>query len=211
VTEYLTEEEKVEDIKEWWRENGRSVIAGIVIGAGGIFGWRFWGDYQEGQSEAASLAYADLREQMQAGAYEGARTAAATIVDEYARTPYAALAALEAAHAAVEQGDAQAAVERLEWVRAQARQESLRELASLRLARLLTAIERYDEAEAILDAGLPEAYAALEAEARGDIHRARGELEQAREAYERALALPGAPVEYLQMKRDDLGLPEPAQ
>ncbi|MEW8396328.1 MAG: tetratricopeptide repeat protein, partial [Candidatus Thiodiazotropha sp.] len=40
MSEYQTEEEQVEAIKRWWKENGTSVIAGLVIGLGGIFGWQ---------------------------------------------------------------------------------------------------------------------------------------------------------------------------
>jgi len=28
---YSTEEEQVEAIKKWWNENGKSIIAGIII------------------------------------------------------------------------------------------------------------------------------------------------------------------------------------
>ena len=31
---YKTEEEQVEAIKKWWQENGKSIIAGVVIAAG---------------------------------------------------------------------------------------------------------------------------------------------------------------------------------
>ena len=37
---YKTEEEQVEAIKKWWQENGKSIIAGVVIGITAIFGWR---------------------------------------------------------------------------------------------------------------------------------------------------------------------------
>ena len=33
---YTTEEQQVEVIKEWWKENGTSVIAGTVIGLVGL-------------------------------------------------------------------------------------------------------------------------------------------------------------------------------
>ena len=39
---YDSEQEQVEDIKKWWKENGRSVIAGLVIGLGGMVGWKSW-------------------------------------------------------------------------------------------------------------------------------------------------------------------------
>jgi predicted negative regulator of RcsB-dependent stress response len=205
VNEYLSEEEKVEALKQWWRENGRSVIAGVVLGAGTIFGWRYWVDHREDRAEAASFAYAQLQTQVESGALADARIQAQALIDEYPSTPYAGLAALEAARAAVEQGELEAAVAQLEWARAEARQESLRELARVRLARVLTSLQRYDEALEVLAGELPQAYLGLAAEIRGDIHRARGALEQARAAYDEALGYGGSASAYVRMKRDDLG------
>ncbi len=52
--EYETEEQQVEALKEWWAENGKAVIAGIVLGAGVIGGWTFWKGHQEKQAVIAS-------------------------------------------------------------------------------------------------------------------------------------------------------------
>ncbi|PAR85254.1 YfgM family protein, partial [Vibrio cholerae] len=41
---YDTEEQQVEAIKDWWKENGKAVIFGAVIGLGGLFGWRYYQD-----------------------------------------------------------------------------------------------------------------------------------------------------------------------
>ena len=51
-----TEEQQVEAIKKWWQENGKSLIAGIVIGLGGIVGWQGWQTYQIEQAEARQTA-----------------------------------------------------------------------------------------------------------------------------------------------------------
>ncbi|MGU3844696.1 YfgM family protein, partial [Vibrio diabolicus] len=41
---YDTEEQQVEAIKDWWKENGKAVIIGAVVGLGGLFGWRYYQD-----------------------------------------------------------------------------------------------------------------------------------------------------------------------
>ncbi len=41
---YDSEEQQVEAIKDWWKENGKAVIFGAVIGLGGLFGWRYYQD-----------------------------------------------------------------------------------------------------------------------------------------------------------------------
>ena len=42
MNEFVTDDEQVERIKKWWADNGSSVIAGLVIGIGGLLGWRYW-------------------------------------------------------------------------------------------------------------------------------------------------------------------------
>lgn len=207
MNDYMTEEEKVEAIKEWWRENGRSVLAGIVLGLGALFGWRGWVDYREGRAEAASALYAEMREVAQAGQTQAALTRGGRLRDDYASTPYAALGALEVARLAVQSGDLASAESELRWVMENARQVSIQELARLRLGRVLVAQDKLDEALTTLDSGsFGEAYDSLVNELRGDIHRARGERELAIEAYDRALATAGGSTEYLRMKRDDLAV-----
>ena len=41
------EREQVEALKKWWRDNGRSVIIGLVIGFGTLIGSRLWVNYTE--------------------------------------------------------------------------------------------------------------------------------------------------------------------
>ena len=42
MSEYQTDEEKVEAIRKWWRENGTAVVAGLVLGLAGLIGWQYW-------------------------------------------------------------------------------------------------------------------------------------------------------------------------
>jgi len=54
---YDTEEQQVEAIKDWWKENGKAVIIGAVVGLGGLFGWRYYQDSVIQASETASQSY----------------------------------------------------------------------------------------------------------------------------------------------------------
>ena len=64
---YTTEEQQVEVIKNWWKENGTSVIAGTVIGLVGLFGWRYYNEMQQNNQEAASQAYNEMTAQLAKG------------------------------------------------------------------------------------------------------------------------------------------------
>ena len=60
MDEHLTDQQQAEKLQRWWKENGAFVIAGLVIGIGGLFGWRQWEDYKLAQAENASAAYEQL-------------------------------------------------------------------------------------------------------------------------------------------------------
>ncbi len=53
IDPYASEDEQVEAIKKWLKENISSIIAGIIIGLGGIFGWQLWTNYQTDEAEQA--------------------------------------------------------------------------------------------------------------------------------------------------------------
>ena len=55
--EQYTDDERVEDLKKWWKENGTSIIVGIGLGLIAIFGWQYWGSHRTAQAEQASQAY----------------------------------------------------------------------------------------------------------------------------------------------------------
>ncbi|MFO7642581.1 MAG: tetratricopeptide repeat protein, partial [Candidatus Competibacteraceae bacterium] len=40
--EQYNDDERVDDLKKWWKDNGASIIAGIVLGLIAIFGWQYW-------------------------------------------------------------------------------------------------------------------------------------------------------------------------
>ena len=63
---YDTEEQQVEAIKDWWKENGKAVALGAVVGLGGIFGWRYYQDMQVSAQDAASQAYTSALTTLQA-------------------------------------------------------------------------------------------------------------------------------------------------
>lgn len=205
-----SDQEQLDELRKWWADNGRSIIAGAAIGLIALFGWRGWAAYQENLAEAASLHYMALREAVTGGNTDAVIEQAGRLKEDFASTPYAALAALELAKRKAEEGELEAAEEQLRWVLDQAAQETLRYTARIRLARVLTARARPDDALALLENDFPRAYTALVEETRGDALRARGDLEAARAAYDRAIASSRGNIEYLRMKRNDLGGETPA-
>jgi len=200
------EEEQVEAIKDWWKQNGMAVLGGAALGISALFGWRGWNSYQENQAAEASDIFAVVQEAANKNDTSALEEQTKTLRNDYASTPYASLAVLHEAKNKVEQGDNAAAEESLRWVIKNTKQDTVQNVARLRLARLLLAENKMDEAQAMVNTGMSDAYSSLANEIRGDIFLAKGEIEQAKEAYDQAMqSASGSDVEYLKLKRNDLG------
>ncbi|BCA90761.1 MAG: tetratricopeptide repeat protein [Halomonas sp.] len=219
MAELRSEEEQLEVVKRWWKENGTSLIAGAVLAAAGVFGWNAWQNYQEGKSEAASARYQQLIN-MTAGTTleEDQLSAAQALIDEltddYGNTLYAELAQLLEARLAVQQGDLSAAKQALQDVASNSSRRYVQSLAWLRLARIEVAEGNPEAALALLDQPIPDALAAQQANVRGDAFLAQNQPEQARDAWQTAQSIAqtqNQPLYGVQFKLDDLGAEEATQ
>lgn len=204
---YRTEEEQVEAIKAWWRENGRSAVFGVVLGLAAIFGWRGWQAYEIGRAETASTLYEEMLGAMRDGKSGEAGKAGEKLANEYAGTAYAVFARLTLAGLAVEAKDLAAAADHLRKALEHNEDPALEVEISLRLARVLAARSEFDAALALIAApGKTEGYGAAIDELRGDIEAARGNPDAAREAYGKARSgTTGAADELLDLKLESLG------
>ncbi|MFY0989674.1 YfgM family protein [Halomonas sp. C05BenzN] len=216
MAELRTEEEQLDAIKRWWKENGTSLIAGVAIAAAGVFGWNAWQNYQENQATAASMRYQQLinltaGSELDEASIGQARALVVEITDNHGKTLYADLARLVDARLAVAQGDQAAARSTLESVIDASGRDYVQGLARLRLARLQVADGDAEAALATLEAGVPEALAAQRADIRGDAHHALGREDEARAAWNEALGLAeerDQPLYGVQLKLDNLGFDE---
>ncbi|MDX1609687.1 MAG: tetratricopeptide repeat protein [Halofilum sp. (in: g-proteobacteria)] len=187
MADYATEEEQLEALKRWWRENGRAVLLGATLGVLALAGWRGWEYYTEQRALAASAIYDQLLQGLDERDHAAVSGHAETLRSEYGDTTYAALAAFAAAGLAVEQGELEAAAGSLRWVLDHADDPNMTALARLRLARVREAAGEVEAALALLEAEVPAAYAALYAETRGDMLHEQGDAAGAAAAYQRAL------------------------
>jgi predicted negative regulator of RcsB-dependent stress response len=189
VSDHLTDEEQVEKVKAWLKENGMSIVAGVVIGLGGIFGWQFWDSYQVNGAADGAEAYdrfVQTAEQSQPGA---TAEALAGLNDEFANTAYSDFASLELARQQAESGDLESAMATLEKTRTSISDTAMQSVIDLRLARLLVSVGKFDEAGIIIDRLGSGAFAAEAASLRGQIAYMQGNREDARKALEEASAL----------------------
>ena len=202
---YSTEEQQAEAIKRFFRENGVSLALSIVIGLGGLYGWKYYNQSKITSAEAASNAYNEL--------VEGGEvlTKSDSFIAENGDSNYAALAAFVAAKEAVEKGEFETAVTKLTWLQDNVQNPELKATAILRLARVQAQLTQYDAALKTLSQTTPEAFKAQVAEVKGDVYLAKGDKDSARSEYEAALA--GSTEgnnSLLQIKLDNLATAQPA-
>ena len=211
---YSTDDETVEKLRLWWRENGLWILGGVALGAAVLFGWRYWTEWREQQLGFASDTYAQLLVESANGDHAHALALAEDIREVRIPNPYSDMAALALARNASLAGNPDAAREQLQAVIDATDDADTAHIARLRLARLHVATGDLDAAAALAtpeDAGR---YAPLYAELRGDVAAARGDAAAAIAAYRDALSAPAdgiADRAMLEMKLDNLGAGAPAQ
>lgn len=208
---YSHEKEQIENIKAWWRENRWYIIAGLVISAAIVGGWRYWQEYRLQQSEAASQRYAELLTQAGTNDVDAVAATVSELQNAYSGTPYASLGTFQLAAMQVEAGDVDAAANALRWVLDNTDDPELGLVARLRLARVLLQQADATAAQQVLDVASAGRFAALFEELRGDAFLLDGDRENARAAYESALAAmePGlGDRELVETKLENLAMPE---
>ena len=204
----LEEQEKIEDLKAWWAQYGPLVAAVTVAAAIVVIGIQGWRWYQRTQSEQASVLYQAVADAARADDVVKAKDPAMQIEERYARTAYAPRAALFYAKLLYDKGDKTAAKGQLQWVIDHAGDEEIRAIARFRLAEVLLDEKSYDQALQTLDVKTDDAFAALYADLKGDILASAGKSQEARAAYQVALARidPKSPYRpFVQVKLDALG------
>lgn len=191
---YQTEEEQIEAIKKWWNDNGTSVVVGVCVALAAFFGWQSWQKHESEVAEGASVSYQSLidavknAESAGAGDVEDSTVShlGSKVLEEHAGTTYSQLSALLLAKYAVEKDDLEDAANKLQWAIEHTNDESIRMVAKVRLAKVLLAQDKADEALKILNSEKVEAFEATVEELKGDIYLSKNDKDQARRAYEQA-------------------------
>lgn len=192
---YRTEEEQIEAIKNWWNDNGKGIVAAVVVGVVASVGWQWWQGSQVDKSERASLVYNELIELSANSELSPAQQVrvdelAATLKEDFGGTGYAKLADLVIAAELVERGEAERAYATLEALENDvASDPTLYGLVKLRRARLQATVNDAQSALATLETLVQGEYAALARMAMSDIELNEGNYESALTQLNLALAL----------------------
>ncbi len=206
---YDTEEESLEALKKWWKENGQSAIIGLIVGIAIILGWNYWKDHKRAQAEQASELYSQLIQAVEADKKDSAEKLAERIQEQYPKTEYAAYSGLLLAKIKVQQGDTAKAQAILKKIAAESNKE-LSNIAKIREVRLMMAKGEYEQGLQLIndvDPATSSSFSGSYDELVGELYVALDRLDQARSSYQKALEN-GYKSPLLQFKIDDLTAPE---
>ena len=185
-----TEEEQIAQIKEWWQRNGKPLLAGAALALVLVFGWKGWQKHQDTQAQTASMLYQQLLDVALVPSEQVDAQQVAKLLAELKKvnesSAYAQYAGLLAAKVAVDNNQLDDASLELNAILAKPANDTLAELARQRLARVLLAQEKAEQALQLLDAKVAPAFAATREELRGDALVVLARPEEAKAAYEQA-------------------------
>lgn len=199
--------EQGELVQNWLRQNGVSIIVGIVIGLVAIFGWQQWRSHQAADQVEAAEIYQQIQSAQQAGRSADVDKLTGQLQSDYEKSAYAVFAASDRAARLADAGQWDKARTSLKWAMDHAREPALKSLVQVRMAKVQFGAGDSKAALGSLDALGDKAYRGVSEELRGDVLVKLGRAAEARKAYETALAAlsQDAPMRaVLQLKIDNL-------
>ncbi len=181
----IEEEQEINQLKDWWKENGKTIIVAFILGVGGMFGWRYWQAHQAEQIAQASAQYDALIYSAQQD--EQAKKAnIEQFVQANSKTAYAVFALLDEAKKETEKQDFAAAEVNLNQALTQSQDEVLTSIVALRLSAVQFQLGQLDNALTTLNQVKGESFNARKAILTGDIQVAKGDKVAAKNSFEQA-------------------------
>jgi predicted negative regulator of RcsB-dependent stress response len=211
--EYLTDDEQLEAVKHLFTEYAPWIVGGLVLGLGGWYGIQYYRSHQNERAMQAAAQFEQMTVAMQADDHKNSRVLADGLVKDFPSSPYADQAQLTIARMNVEDGDSAEAVVPLTQVMNNSKDSELKQIARLRLARVLIDQGKPDDAIKLLAAGTPGSFTGRYHEVHGDALYAKKDITGAIAEYSAALTAGdgGADGALLELKLADLASNEKAK
>jgi predicted negative regulator of RcsB-dependent stress response len=182
----LSDKEQWELVKAWLRDNGLWIVAGIIVGAGALGGWRWYQDHVDAVGTQASTKYSQMLDAFGKGDRTQGFVLLGELERDFSSSPYVDQGKLMAARIYIDSGELDKAVPELQAVTEQTRDPDLALVARLRLARVEIAQKKADAALATLNGLKPGAFEPQYHEILGDAYYAKGDRPTALKEYLKA-------------------------
>jgi len=182
----LDEQERLDDLKAWWKRWGSLVMISLAVVIAAAAGWRYWQNHTVTQTLEAATVYERLTQSLAANDAKSAREAGSMLIDQYQETAYAPRAALLLAKLNAASKDMKSAQAQLEWAAAHSKEPAIRDLAHLRLAGVQLDLNQHEAALKTLSSKHSDAFSPRFDDLKGDVLLAQGKQTEARAAYQAA-------------------------
>ena len=184
MVEVYDAHEQGEIVKKWLKENGSAIVMGLVIAFGGLFGFKQWQAWQVNNKQQAFAEFEVMVDLLAASQLDAAMSNFQSLRDDFSKSPYTSMAALQMARARLDASQPDLAITLYRFVIDEGYPKAMAVVARERLARVLLDQGQPEEAMEVLQAaGDISGFEARYAEVRGDIYRAQGRTEEAIAAY----------------------------
>ena len=107
MADHMQDEADLEALKRWWDENGKGIVAAVVVAVLGTVGWQQYQGFTVSQAEAASDLYATMLaiQLEEDGDADQFSALSAQLKDEHSGSTYARFGAMLEARRALDSGD----------------------------------------------------------------------------------------------------------
>lgn len=192
MSDYLSDKEQIQLIKDWWKKYGSTVLLGIIVFVAANLGMRYWRADQAQNVLRSSQSYGQLVAAWDQNKNEQIKLYGNYLMKYFPRSSYASFSGLLLAKKAVEEGSLNEAYSDLTWVIKHTKYRSLRQIARLRAARVLAGENKIAEGLKLLQTVDDDAYLTAINETRGDLLLKQGDQKAAYLAYEEARKNPAS-------------------
>ncbi|MBK4727448.1 YfgM family protein [Erwinia sp. MYb375] len=201
---YSNENEQVDALKNFFAQNGKALVVGVVLGVGALLGWRYWSNHQDSGSREVSASYQQVTSALDA-TKPASLDAVAKFASENSNT-YGALASLDLAKRYIDNNQLDKAVDQLQSGLKSTKDANLQAVLNLRLARIQLQQKQPDAVLKTLESVKGDGWAAIVADVRGEALLSKGDVKGARDAWSKGIASDASSTlkEMLQMKVNNL-------
>lgn len=205
----LEEQEQVAQLKHFWAKHGNRITTLALIVAVAFAGWNGWQYWQRKVALEATVMMDELEVAADAGNLDKTQRVFEDLRSKASRSIQAQHAALRVAEMQNAAGKSTEVKSTLVWVTENAKDEGLRALARLRLSALELEANAPESAIQWLASDIPEAFAGLAADRRGDAQLILGKRQDAIDSYRKAWEALSGDADYrriVEAKLNTLGI-----
>ncbi|MFI4919569.1 MAG: YfgM family protein [Legionellales bacterium] len=204
---YMTEDEQLESIKKWWKRYGNMVVVCLSFLLLSVAGYRYLHWHQEKMTQQASTTYENMMMEFSNDNTKAVRAYANELIKNYSSSVYADVAHMTLAKLYISKDKLVKAKEELQLVVDNSNIKTLKQIARIRVARILAAEKSFTNAFKELSSVDDSVYLPVINELKGDLYGSTKQYQEAINSYHLAtdeVKSKGIANLFLEMKTNEL-------